>query len=87
MKIKIIVIGMALACFATVRPAFAVYYVVSCQEEIKAKELALKELEHCTDQISKDTAMPCAMQFQTLLWTSQQLNYCRYNAGLHQDQR
>jgi hypothetical protein len=87
MRIKIIIIGMVLAYFMAAKPLFAVYYVVTCPDEIKAKELALKELERCTDQINKDTAMPCAMEFQTLLWASQQLNYCRYNAGLHQDKR
>ena len=94
MKIKVMVIGMLLAYFITAGPLFAVYYIVSCRDEIKMKELALKELEKCADQVNKDVVlpsstsgvlptMPCAMQFQTLLWSAQRLNYCRYKAELH----
>jgi len=94
MRVKIVVIGMILAYFMATKPLFAVYYTVPCLDEIKTKELALKRLENCTDQINKDVvlpsdvsgllpATPCAMQFQIMLWSSKRLNYCRYNAGLH----
>jgi len=85
MKFKIIIVGVLLAYCMTSKPLFAVYYIVPCPDEIKTKELALKELTDCIDKIDKEatfSAGTCSTQFQTLLWSDQQLNYCRSKARL-----